>query len=234
MPHVLLASTSPRRQHLLSLLGVEHEVQSSDFDEYAVQLDDFASREEYVSAIAAGKVLALTDRFPQTVILGGDLSTFVGDTTFHKPKDFTQAREFFLAFTNTWHDEIAATAVWSPEKGLTLAWRMTRIFTPVFSEQELDAYLATAHPLDKSGGYNLIAVSRVLRQNGRGDELILEGEVSAVLGFPLADVSQELEKHGVHVPVDVRRLEEEIHEQTLQDNPGQSGQAEATQRKMKL
>lgn len=237
--NVILASTSPRRQHLLALLGVDHTVRASGFDEYAVKPEAFSSREEYVQTIGAGKVLDLTTQLTDeelsgSVIAGGDLVTFVGDRVFHKPKTLDEAREFFLDFTDAWHDEIASVAVWSQDKGLTVSCTHSRIYTPKLTEKELKLYLEGAHPLDKSGGYSLGSVTRTLKLSNREKEVLLEGDVTTVLGFPVELVAKLLTEHGIDVPIDPKKLEQEVGDEIMQRSQAKSGQDLALQRKMKI
>lgn len=239
MSSVILASTSPRRQHLLALLGVDHTVRASEFDEYAVKPQAFASREEYVQAIGAGKVLELTthlnpEETTNTVIIGGDLTTFVGKRVFHKPKNLDEALSFFLEFTGVWHDEIASVAVWSEEKGLSVSSTHSRIYTPKLTENEQKIYLEGAHPLDKSGGYSLGAVTRTLKLSGREKEVIVEGDVTTILGFPVQLVTKLLKEHGVHVPIDPAKLEHEVTQEIMSSTLAKPGQTLSMSRKMKI
>lgn len=224
---------------MLALLGVEHHVRASEFDEYAVKPEVFATREEYVQAIGAGKVLDLTTRLTEdesahTIVVGGDLTTFVGDRVFHKPKNFEEARAFFLAFTDVWHDEIASVAVWSQDKGLSVASTHSRIYTPKLTENELKIYLEGAHPLDKSGGYSLGAVTRTLKLSGREKEVIVEGAVTTILGFPLELVAQLLTEHGVHIPTNPAQVEKEVAHEIMHGASAQSGQELSMSRKMNI
>jgi septum formation protein len=239
MKNIILASTSPRRQHLLALLGVEHTVRSSEFDEYAVKPEVFNSLPEYVQAIGAGKVLELTTRLSEdelssAIIIGGDLSTFVDTKPFHKPKDFDEARRSFMAFTGLWHDEIASVAVWSQEKGLTVSSTHSRIYTPKLTENELKIYLEGAHPLDKSGGYSLGAVTRTLKLSGREKEVLVEGDVTTILGFPVQLVAQLLKEHGVTVPIDPAKLEHDVAQEIMSTTMAKPGQILSMSRKMKI
>lgn len=214
MPRVILASSSPRRKHLLSMLGVVFETMPSEFDEYAAQPTDFPSRESYVETIAAGKVLEVSTRLEDTrdtVILGGDLTTFLGEIPFHKPKNYEQAHEYLLKFTNVWHDEIFATCVWSDGE-LRMVSEKARIFTPELSEIQMKTYLRIASPLDKAGGYSIAAIVKVL-QNQPG--LILEGSLSGVLGLPLEATAQLLRSVGVTVPAHEHDVEHLVRAETL-------------------
>lgn len=212
MPQVILASSSPRRQHLLSMLGVEYRVEPSQFDEYAVREADFPSREEYVQAIAAGKILEVAirccDPNSDDVVLGGDLVTFVGDTTFHKPRSFEQARESMQQFLNVWHDEVAAVGIWQTGK-LEMRVAKSQVFTPPFTSAQMDHYLSIAQPLDKSGGYSIAAAIKTLQRDS-DKNVELRGELTTVLGMSVLLTAELLRSHGVPVPVNEHELESRI------------------------
>lgn len=211
---VILASGSPRRTHLLRLLGVEHQIIPSQFEEYAVQLSDFPTQEEYVQAVAAGKILDVTERCqPEDVIIGGDLVTFLDGELFHKPRNFSQAEEFFRKFCGRWHDEIAALGTWSQERGLIVRTERARVYTPTFSDEQIRQYLTLAEPLDKSGGYSVAAAVRTL---GKTDTPVLvEGPITAVLGFPVELAAELLRTAGIHVPVNATTVEAGIRQDIL-------------------
>lgn len=218
------------------MLGHEHEVIPSEFDEYAVRESDFTDAAEYVKAVSAGKVLEVSTRISPEftgVILGGDLMAFVDGQVFHKPKSYEEARAFIEKFANTWHDEIAAISAWSAEKGLTTQAVTARVFTPPLTEKEIDLYLQTANPLDKAGGYSMGGISRILGKT-RTNELHLDGKISTVLGLPFEIVVPLLEQYGYPTRVDVARVEQDVARSLLASSSAQSGQDEAITRKMKI
>ena len=58
------------------------------------------------------------------------------------------------------------------------------------SPAEIDAYIATSEPMDKAGAYAI--------QGGAGAFVeSLDGELENVIGFPVVEVREMLEKFGV-------------------------------------
>ena len=196
------------------MLGVEHEITPSQFDEYAVKQEDFPNRESYVQAVAAGKILEVAFRHEvdsnDLAVLGGDLMTFVGDRTFHKPKNYEQAREFMRSFLGGWHDEVVATGVWYQGK-LEIRVSTSRVYTPPFSEEQLKSYLQIASPLDKSGGYSIGAAIRTVGKHGV-EKVKLEGHLTTVLGMNLFDTAELLRQAGLTVPAKEAEVEAAIEQ----------------------
>ncbi len=223
---VILASGSYQRQRLLAMLGVEHELQPSQFDEYAVKPHDFTETSEYVSTIAAGKVLEVASRLhgqlqPDDIIIGGDLLAFAGGRPLGKPQSLTQAREYLQLLMNTWHHEVSAVAIWSEAKGLAREVEDADVLLPHLPEEKIDDYFALANPLEKAGGFSLAVFAKILIQLDRSPEkeMIVRGSVTGVLGFPVVRVARLLANYGLVIPVSANQLETRLTRDILAGKP---------------
>ena len=76
MAHIILASSSPRRQELLSQLGLDFEVFSPDIDE---TVRDAETVVHYVERLAREKARAVLAQFPAAIVIAADTSlSFAG------------------------------------------------------------------------------------------------------------------------------------------------------------
>lgn len=215
---IILASQSYSRQRLISLAGIEAEILPSEFDEYAVHLVDFPNKSEYVSAIAAGKLLDITDRLEtleDTYIIGGDLVVFVDDQPFFKPQTITQAREYIELLAGKKHEELCATAFWSPQFGLEIKTESVWVTVPKLTEMEIQEYVEIARPLEKAAGFSIVALQRILRHHKQPATAKVEGSMSALLGISLPALETFFTKAGLSFPVPAHQIEHQLSNEIL-------------------
>src|SRR5690554_5478688 len=84
MKKIILASTSPRRQELMKLLGVPFEVIPSDFDEDKVT---HKNPKALVKKLALSKALAVSEKVKDAIVIGSDTVAFFENESMSKPKD---------------------------------------------------------------------------------------------------------------------------------------------------
>ena len=181
---VMLASASPRRRELLSLLLEEFDCCSADIDETPIS-DELP--EDYVLRMAVEKASAVKNE--RGVIIGSDTVVVLSGNILQKPVSVEDARGMLSALSGQTHQVMTAVAI------MIDAELMTNISTTevTFSTLEMpliEAYLATDEPWDKAGAYGIqgIAGSFVRRING---------SYSSVVGLPLCETRELLEGAGI-------------------------------------
>ena len=157
---LLLASASPRRRQLLSLLGLPYEVTTSPVDEDALQAQFHGSNEQLAQWLAEQKALGI-HTLPETagrLVITADTTVLLDDTVLGKPRDAVHARELLLSLRDRWHRVITGVTVSRVVEG-KLQMRSASCTTPVlmrpYSKAEIAAYIATGDPLDKAGSYGI-------------------------------------------------------------------------------
>ena len=173
---LILASASPRRREILTLLGLPFEAVPAE-NEPAV--DPLLPLDQAVCAVARGKAAEVAARFPGRVVLGADTVVSVNGLTLGKPRDEADARRMLRLLQGRSHE--VYTGVWVfgpgyPSAGYGFADRARVCFFPL-SAREIDEYVATREPMDKAGAYGI--QGRGLR-NIRG----IEGDFYTVMGLP--------------------------------------------------
>lgn len=184
-PALRLASASPRRRDLLASIGVVTEVMPVAIDETpqaGERADDYVSRlaREKALAGAVGSTLAT---------LGSDTAVVIDGTILGKPRDRGHACEMLSALSGRWHSVMTAVAVTGPQ-GLLQACVTTRVAMRSIAATEMAAYWATGEPADKAGGYAIQGHAAVFVER-------IEGSHSAVVGLPLYETAQLLERQGL-------------------------------------
>ena len=194
-PSVILASTSKSRAAVLRNAGVVFTAQSPLVDEDAVKdamRAENATPAQCAEVLAEMKAVKVSQRNPQSLVIGGDQMLECDGRWFDKPANLDTARSQLLVLRGKTHRlsnslviALDGQRIWhfanSPE--LTM-----RNFTEAF----LDRYLAEVGEaaLHSVGGYQL---------EGLGSQLFtaVEGDFFSILGLPLLPLLAFLREHDV-------------------------------------
>lgn len=197
MPTLVLASTSPRRRELLSLLGIPFEVDAPDFVETVV-----AGRPPIALArsFALGKAQSCAAKRPGAVVVGSDTLIEVDGAVLGKPADSADARAMLGRLRGRRHLIHTAVAVVCAAAGFSEAGSETvHVQMRLCTDREIDDYVASGEGLGKAGAYSI---------QGAGGQLIegIAGDFPAAVGLPLRLTAGLLLKLGLTPVVDVEVL----------------------------
>jgi septum formation protein len=185
-PHVVLASQSPRRRELLTLVGIAHEVRPADIDEAYLAGERPAAHAE---RLAREKVEAVSSDTPDALVIGSDTIVVVDGDVLGKPRSDAHAAEMLARLSGRSHTVITAVAVeWRGEVRSAVE-EVGVTFHPLTSS-EIDAYIATREPMDKAGAYGI---------QGYGATIVsrVDGDYFAVMGLPLQRLVRLMASLGV-------------------------------------
>lgn len=186
-PFVYLASASPRRQELLTQLGVRFEVLPVAVDEEPRPGEGAA---DLVCRLASAKALAglAARRDPGAPVVAADTSVALGAELFAKPLDQADATRILSRLSGRTHAVFTAVAVADGQRERVELSRSEVTFRAL-SPEEIAAYWRTGEPADKAGAYAI---------QGRGAQFIadLRGSYSGVMGLPLFETSRLLTLFG--------------------------------------
>ena len=171
-PRVILASQSPRRRELLSLVGITHEVQPADIDERYLPDEKPGDHAERLAREKASKI-----RADDAVVIGADTIVVVDGEVLGKPRDEAEAAKMLRRLSGRAHTVITAVAAaWRGrlESGVEV---VAVTFHPL-SDREIASYIATREPMDKAGAYGI---------QGFGATIVarVDGDYFAVMGLPV-------------------------------------------------
>ena len=194
MPHhLILASSSPRRQELLCLLGVRFEIATADIDESQHSGEPPI---DLVQRLARQKAQAVAARFPGRPVLGADTIVVLDGEVLGKPVDGDEATTMLRRLRGQPHTVWSAVYACNPALDRTAAaLNETAVWMRAYSDGEIAAYVASGDPMDKAGGY-------AIQHPGFAPVERLSGCYSGVMGFPLGEVVTVLRAIGVEVPGD--------------------------------
>lgn len=178
MDTLILASSSPRRQELLTALGIPFTAVPSEYEE---QFDDRPPFEQ-AQYLAEMKVRTLLKHRPDLsgwIILGADTCIDLAGRILGKPADRNEAAHFLESMSGTSHHVITGLALWDGKKKTMLTRaETTMIRVARLNSAEIEWYLDTGEWEGAAGGYRI---------QGRGSFFVerIEGCFFNVVGLPI-------------------------------------------------
>ena len=177
---IILASKSPRRREILSMLGVEFEILSADADESS----DITDPEALVCELALRKGRATRALLQErgewdenTLIIASDTVVATGNEILGKPADAADAKRMLRALQDSTHRVISGVALLCGERE-TADFDSTGVAFGAMSEEEIAWYVASGEPNDKAGAYAVQGLASLWIKG-------LEGDYFNVVGLPV-------------------------------------------------
>jgi septum formation protein len=171
-PPVILASASPRRRELLTLIGIPHEVQPSNIDESMLPGEVPRTHAERLAREKTG----VSDR-ADAVVIGSDTIVVVDGDVLGKPRDEAQAAAMLRRLSGRSHVVMTGVAVrWRGR--VTSGVEEVGVTFHALRDEEIARYIATGEPMDKAGAYGI---------QGYGATIVsrVDGDYFAVMGLAL-------------------------------------------------
>ncbi|MCP9446154.1 MAG: Maf family protein [Nitrospira sp.] len=178
-----MASTSPRRQELLGLLGVPFDVCEPSFVEQP--MSGLAPREQ-VAHFALEKARSVAGARSGDIVLGGDTVIESDGRLLGKPRDREDALRMLTSLAGRPHQVHTAVALCHQARSIELVDVATAVVhMKADSGGGIERYLETGEFLGKAGSYSI---------QGQGADLIerIDGDYTTVVGLPLKVVASLL------------------------------------------
>jgi septum formation protein len=186
---LILASASPRRRELLEQIGIRYQVQTADIDETAWPDEDPL---DLVQRLAKEKAQWVWEHSDKTMpVLGADTLGVLAERLLVKPDDFASARQMLLSMSGRMHTIYSAVALCHQDI-CELAVSESKVWFRMIAEAEIAAYWQQGEPWDKAGAYAIQGIGAIFVER-------LEGSYSGVMGLPLFETAQLLQKIGIRI-----------------------------------
>lgn len=174
--HLILGSSSPRRQALIKGLGLDVEIRIKAVkEEYPDRLRHF----EISDYLAQLKSIPFEDTLaPNDILMTSDTIVWFENKALGKPKDNNEAFEMLKSLSGHTHEVITSVCFKSLGKQKTIN-SITKVTFKALSDSEINYYINNFTVLDKAGSYGVqdwigqIAVTKI------------EGSYFNVMGFPM-------------------------------------------------
>ena len=192
MTQLILASSSPYRQKLLSRLAVSFECISPDIDE---SLREDESPEAYVKRLAKAKAEKVGTLHPQSIIIGSDQCSVNQGEILGKPKDHADAIAQLQRASGQSIEFLTGVCIHHHQSERTITWMDT--FVVEFrnlSSEEIERYLEVEAPYNCAGSFKSEQLGIALCKAMHGQD------PTALIGLPLIKVAQHLRDFGIRIP----------------------------------
>ncbi|MBV8044830.1 nucleoside triphosphate pyrophosphatase, partial [Pluralibacter sp.] len=177
-----LASGSPRRQELLTQLGVTFERLVPGIEE---QRQPQESAPHYVARLAREKALAGVAMAARDLpVLGADTIVVLNGEVLEKPCDAAHAAAMLRQLSGQTHQVMTAVALADRQQVIDCLV-MTDVTFRVLSDEEIAGYIASGEPMDKAGAYGIQGLGGCFVRK-------INGSYHAVVGLPLVETYELL------------------------------------------
>ena len=182
MVSLYLASGSPRRQELLTQLGISFEKVVPGIEELR-RPDE--SAQHYVARLAREKAQAgvafTRDDLP---VLGADTIVILNGEVLEKPRDAAHAAVMLRMLSGKTHQVMTAVALADSQHTLDCLV-VTEVTFRALSDDDIADYVASGEPLDKAGAYGIQGLGGCFVRK-------INGSYHAVVGLPLVETYELL------------------------------------------
>lgn len=174
---IVLASASPRRRELLSMVHKDFSVRVSDIDERY----DGTSVYEWIKSLAKSKAYAVPSSDDE-IVIGCDTVVVNKGEILGKPKDRENAISMLKSMSNTTHEVVTGVCVKKGEIYYTDAV-VTKVTMREISLHEIETYVDTYAPFDKAGAYGIQEMAGAFVSH-------IDGDYFNIVGLPLCRLTE--------------------------------------------
>lgn len=181
---IILASGSPRRKELLSLITEDFKIIPADIDETADKNIELMKQPQYLAENKARYVFE--NGHKNDIVIGSDTGVFIDNKMLGKPDNAKNAKQMLEELSGRKHKVITGCSIISKDKCVSFSEETIVEFYKL-SNKEIDEYIATNEPMDKAGAYGI---------QGKGATLVkrIEGDYYNVVGLPVGALKRKLEE----------------------------------------
>jgi len=191
---LILASASPRRQQLFSLLGVPFTPLAADVEENRSHGE---GPEEMVCRLSQAKAEALPGDCPERLIVAADTIVVLDGQVLGKPAGADEAVAMLRRLRGREHLVFSGLAALSPSMGQqAMELVQTTVWMRPYNDEEISRYVTSGDPLDKAGAY-------AIQHPEFNPVAYIQGCYASVMGLPLCHLRRALERLGLALSVDV-------------------------------
>lgn len=182
---IILASKSPRRKELLSLITGDFNIIPAAGEENA---DPTLPPDRFVRVLADAKAEEIAEAYPDDIIIGSDTVVAAEGEILGKPKDKDDAFRMLKLLSGTKHSVFTGVSVIKDGKNYGFT-EETKVKFFTLSDSEINDYIATGEPFDKAGAYGIQDIGALLVEG-------IKGDYYNVMGLPVGRLYRLLKELG--------------------------------------
>ncbi len=186
---VILASGSPRRKELLSLITKNFKIIISNTDE---NFKEGLTIEEQSKRIAYLKSKAVFDKTEgNRIVIGSDTMVIKDGKFYGKPKDKKEAFQMITELQNNVHEVITSICILIEKDGKIEKYNdydISKVHISAMSSEEIKRWIDTGKAMDKAGAYAIQEeFSKFIER--------IDGNYDSIVGLPTHKVYQILKPY---------------------------------------
>ena len=180
---IILGSKSPRRQQLLSDLGLKFSVQSMDIPEVFPEDLRMTEVPVYLAELKAEAFRPLLKE--NQLVITADTIVWLDGSVLNKPAGYNEGFQMLSDLSGKKHQVLTGVCLLSAEKKISF-YASTDVWFKELSNEEIYFYLDNYRPYDKAGAYGIqewigyIGINRI------------EGSFFNVMGLPIQSLYEHL------------------------------------------
>ena len=187
-PGLILASKSPRRRYLLKQAGLQFSIIPSNLDEDSIPL---CSPDSYVRRLAEAKAEDISQKYPESWVIGADTVVLIGNSLLGKPGSRSEARKMLKSLSGNTHQVLTGYCICRKASGRLFSETVkTDVCFKELTEIEIDWYIKSGEPFDKAGAYAIQGLGTFLVKR-------INGSYTNVVGLPVCEVLEFLINEGI-------------------------------------
>lgn len=188
---IILASQSPRRKQLLSLIGVDFEIIPATGEEIVKNNLSFG---EIVTEIAKEKAKEVFQKTSgDRVIIASDTVVVYNNEIMGKPKDEQDARRMLRSLRGSKHFAYTGLSVFVEKNGVLTQhnnFDEIEVFFKDYSDEIIEKYIASGEPMDKAGAYTIQGIGAILLKK-------INGNPAAITGMSIEKIADIFTKENI-------------------------------------
>jgi len=186
---LVLASESPRRREIMADMGLDFRVVPSSVEE---SLPSSGNPIAIAQEQALRKAQAVASTLPEGIVIAADTIVADGDDILGKPASEDEAYALLSRLKANEHRVVTGLALVDAATGEEITgYRMSRVHMRDYTDQEISAYIASGHPMDKAGAYGI-------QDTGFHPVARVKGCYLNVVGLPACTLLHLLHQMGVY------------------------------------
>lgn len=187
--NIVLASKSPRRKELLSLLDLNFTIKTADIDETmnpSLPVTDEVARISYEKALAV-----VSDIDGNAIVISADTIVELDGNLMGKPTDETAAFKMLKSLSGNTHRVHTAVTVLNGDRHETRVVTTAVTFRNI-TDREITEYIKTGEPMDKAGAYGI---------QGKASKFVsgIVGDYFNVVGLPVCELTLMLKNFDINI-----------------------------------
>lgn len=153
LPHIYLASRSPRRRQILEMVGIKFTLLDVEVDED----NHFADNpREYVMSLSEKKARSAAEKITEGIVATADTIVYLDGQILNKPKDTEDARRMLNLLSGKTHQVFTGFTLFQiPGNKMVRQCEVTDVTFRELDANEIEEYIRSEAPFDKAGAYGI-------------------------------------------------------------------------------